>query len=70
MNRSDFELTQDEKLSPLWRKLHAYLNFELDTARKQNDDPAPESETSLVRGRIRALKMLINLGGSTPPPVA
>lgn len=64
-----FELTEEEKFSPLWKKLSFYLQKELENARKSNDAPKPESETALIRGRIQALKGLLNLGGSTSPPV-
>ncbi len=69
MSSYEFELTDEEKRSPLWTKLYAYLQRELDNSRKANDAILPNDETNQLRGRIRALKGLLNLGGSTPPPV-
>ena len=62
-----FQLTDGEKLSPVWMRLKTHLEAELDLARKRNDNPkATEHETAALRGDIRRLKALIALGDNRP----
>lgn len=69
MSAYEFELTDEEKRTPIWMKIYAYLQSEIENARKANDAILPEAETNQLRGKIRALKNLQNLGGPTSPPV-
>jgi len=64
-----FELTEEERYSPLWKKLSLYFQKEIENARKANDVLQPENVTNQIRGRIQAYKATLALGGSTPPPV-
>lgn len=62
-----FELTTGEKLSPLWARLTAYLESELQLQRARNDSARlTEAETAALRGNISRLKSLIDLGKDRP----
>lgn len=61
-----FELTNGEKLSPVWLRLKAHLEEELQLCRLKNDHPRKEDETAALRGDIRRLKALIALGDDRP----
>jgi hypothetical protein len=41
--------------SVTWRTIEAWLEGELDGARRSNDRPMPEADTAALRGRIAAL---------------
>lgn len=56
-------LTDEDRASPLWRKMDAFLREELDAARKSNDSVDMSADkTNFIRGRIAVLKWLL-----TPP---
>lgn len=61
-----FELTDGEKLHPLWLRLKAYLESELQRLRARNDKPQTELDTARLRGRIESTKALIGLGDDRP----
>jgi len=67
MTIDDFRLTPSERMQPVWQKLEAYLNHRLERARRLNDQPHPEADTARLRGEIKALKGLIDLGKELPP---
>lgn len=62
-----FELTEGEKRHPLWVRLKAHLEHELDLARKKNDNSKlSEQDTAALRGNISRLKIIIDLGKDRP----
>lgn len=61
-----FELSEGEKLHPLWLRLKAYLEGELQRLRIVNDKPKTELETARLRGRIDCTKAIIGLGADRP----
>ena len=61
-----FELSENEKASPLWLRLKAHLEDRLAAARVRNDGVQMEAETAALRGEIRALKRIISLGDDRP----
>lgn len=62
-----FTLTRDERLSPLWRKLSAHMNEQLDTLRRDNDTDREPTETARLRGRIATYKALLALNNEPDP---
>lgn len=58
-------LTLEERRSPLWRKLLAHFEEQLDTLRQQNDADLGENVTARLRGRIQQVKVFIDL--NKPP---
>lgn len=65
-NVEPFVLTQGDKNSPLWPKLIAHFQERLRIAREKNDGDLDERKTAMLRGEIRALKRLIDLGAEKP----
>lgn len=62
-----FELTNGEKLSPLWARLKAYFEAELALTRSRNDNAKlTEHETATLRGDIKRLKAMLALGDDRP----
>lgn len=61
-----FELSDGEKAHPLWRRLHAHFADQLDQLRRRNDDLRTEAETAALRGHIRCLKVIMDLGKDRP----
>ncbi len=63
-----FYLSAGQTLDPLWRRLKEHIEQTIDQLRKQNDNEnlSPE-KTAFMRGRIKALKDLLEL--ENPPPV-
>lgn len=61
-----FELTEGEKLSPLWARLKAHLETQLKTLRAKNDRTQTEVETARLRGHIECLKAIVALGDDRP----
>lgn len=57
----DFILTEEEKRSALWQRLSSHLDNELQRLRESNDRHQSENETALTRGRIRQLKVLMDI---------
>ena len=61
------EITDGEKLTPLWGRLMANWQQELDSLRKQNDNPKnSEFDTAFLRGRIASVKANLALGMDKP----
>ena len=63
---SEFCLTREERLSPLWVRLESSLKERLDTARRKNDGALSAEDTARLRGRIAVLKELLELGEQAP----
>lgn len=62
-----FELSDGEKMHPLWVRLKAHFEAQLQTLRARNDSGAmSEIETATLRGHIRFCKAAIRLGDSRP----
>jgi len=61
-----FELSQGEKMHPLWYRLKAQLEKDLQALRERNDRPQDEMETATLRGHIKALRAIIALGDDRP----
>ena len=62
-----FELTQGEKMHPLWVRLKTHFENELHRLRARNDSTLSELETAALRGHIKFLKAAIRLGEDRPP---
>jgi hypothetical protein len=54
-------LTNDDFKTPAWQRLSDHLETQLAMARQQNDRHLSAEETAALRGRISALKELLNL---------
>lgn len=61
-----FELSEGEKMHPLWARLKAHLEQRLQTLRVRNDRPQTEFGTATLRGQIKELKAFIALGKDRP----
>lgn len=62
-----FELSDGEKMHPLWTRLKAHLETQLQSIRARNDSAKlTEADTAALRGQISALKALIALGEDRP----
>lgn len=61
-----FELSDGEKMHPLWVRLKAHLETQLQSLRERNDRPQTEFETATLRGHIKCLRALIALGDDRP----
>ena len=63
---NSFELSDGERAHPLWARLKALFETQLQSARTRNDKDLTEAETAVLRGRISALKAMIALGDDRP----
>lgn len=65
------QLTNSERLSPLWLRLREYLEAELALLREQNDDDRDPIATARLRGEIARIKILLALDSepSEQPPI-
>lgn len=62
-----FELSDGEKLNPLWVRLKAHFETRLQSLRIRNDSAKlTEAETASIRGHIQCLKAVIALGDDRP----
>lgn len=62
-----FELTPGDKISGLWQRLRVYFEEQIADARKRNDFPhLTDNDTAVIRGEIKCLKGLIDLGLDRP----
>lgn len=62
-----FELSDGEKMHPLWVKLKAHLESQIQSKRAQNDSAKlTEAETAALRGHIQCLKVILSLGADRP----
>lgn len=66
MAKSDipFHLTEGDKLSGVWKKLHAHLEERLDHLRGKNDASLDPVQTAMLRGQIAEIKRCLNLDNS------
>lgn len=60
-----FSLTEQERRSDVWKKLHRHLCEQLEAARLSLEADAPETQAYRLRGRIQTLRALIAL--NEPP---
>lgn len=60
------ELTDSEKSSAAWGKVHAYLAQRLEALRVANDRDMTEQETAKQRGRIAEVRALMALADDRP----
>ena len=60
------QLTDGERLHPLWLKLEAHFIESLNTLRCKNDGLISEQETNFRRGQIDQVKAFIALGKEPP----
>lgn len=60
-----FTLTEAERRSELWQRLHTHLTEQLEGARLSLEADGPDFLTYRLRGRIQQLKALIGL--NEPP---
>ena len=69
MSDERLELTETERLSPLWQKIEAHYLERLKTLRKRNDSPKlDQHDTTVLRGRIKEIKDFLALGGERSAP--
>lgn len=61
-----FELTQAERESHLWKKLMKHFEQRIANMRAQNDSDLDERTTARVRGRIAEVRDLMNLDKPRP----
>lgn len=61
-------LTDQERESPLWKRLRAHYEKRLISLRSQNDDPSSEQDTARRRGRIHEVKTLLSLNDAIQLP--
>lgn len=63
---NDFFLTDGERRHPLWLRLRAYMEKQLANLHGKIEGDLKESETAIIRGRIKMLKALCALGDDPP----
>ena len=51
-----FRLSESDRQTPVFRKLHAHLVQRLADKRRANDTPLDAERTALLRGEIKTLK--------------
>ena len=62
-----FELSDGEKMHPLWARLKAQFQNQLQVLRVKNDSSKlTEHETAEIRGHIKCLKAIIAVGDDRP----
>jgi hypothetical protein len=62
----NFELTDQERESPLAKKLAAHLRERLGVHRVKNDVDLNQPDTAMLRGRIRECKVFLALFEGKP----
>lgn len=68
MSRERFTLNELERMSPVWLRIKANAERELELLRQQNDsETLDERKTALIRGEIKALKKLLAAERDTTP---
>jgi hypothetical protein len=65
-----FQLSQPESQTYLWKKTQAHFQIMLERERKKNDSSVSIEETERTRGKISILKELIKLNEVYVEPVA
>jgi hypothetical protein len=64
---ADFALTDEERRSPVWRRLRNHMRERLERLREKNDgESQTEVSTAVLRGQIKCLKGLIALEDDPP----
>lgn len=58
----EFRLTELEAASAVWTRLRAYLEERLQTLRETNDNDLDQVQTARLRGEIRTIKQLLDVG--------
>ena len=61
-----FELSDGDKLNPLWIRLESYYTNRLAVLRAQNDGDLDAEQTGKVRGRIAEVKGFLALAKDRP----
>lgn len=61
-----FELTAEERMNPLWRRLMGHMETSLHALRVRNDAAQDEKETARIRGEIHAIKTMMALDKPAP----
>lgn len=61
-----FQLSDGERVHPLWQKLAQRFEQMLDVRRKENDSEHNEIETASLRGEINLLKTILAYGKERP----
>jgi hypothetical protein len=61
-----FELSQGDKLNPLWIRMEQYWTNKLAMLRQNNDADLDSEETAKLRGRISEIKAMLALGKDRP----
>ena len=59
---NEFRLTEIESASALWARLSTHLEERLRILREKNDNPIDPIETARIRGEIKAVKQLLDVG--------
>jgi len=59
-------LSTGERLSPVWRKLHAHFKQKFIECRAQNDGPLDPTATAGMRARIAVYASLLELDEDRP----
>lgn len=61
-----FDLSEADKMNPLWLRMEPYLAKRLSKLRAQNDADLDPEETAKLRGKISELKTMLNLAKAKP----
>lgn len=62
MENQEFRLTEIEAASAVWARIKTHLEERLRILREKNDTPLNPIETARVRGEIKAVKQLLDVG--------
>lgn len=57
-------LTLEDQRSPTWRKIKAYVQTELEIARRSLERDITPEQTAKLRGQIRSMNAVLALGDS------
>lgn len=61
-----FELSDGEKHHPLWARLKAHFETQLERLHVRNERQQTDLETATIRGEIKLLRRIIALGDDRP----
>jgi hypothetical protein len=64
---SDFNLTDAERISPVWARVKEIIEDRIAKHRIANDGDKSPEDTAKLRGRIAELKDLLKLDRAIPP---
>lgn len=62
MNEEDFQLSNEERHSPVWARLREHLEQRLQSLRQRNDTDLTLEQTAKLRGRIADTQYVLSLG--------